>query len=68
MSENIKNSSNEFATLKTTWIKQSRYNLSTNKNNVSREKFGAFSISASVRGSCNKCHQNPWYRDFPGVC
>jgi len=60
MTDNVKHCNTGFATLNTTWIKQPRYSLSTNK--ISKEKFGAFSISAAVRGSCNRCYDNPWYR------
>lgn len=72
MSNNINNyNTSNFATLKTTWIKQTKYNLATDENNSrtvnTHEKFGAFSISAAVKGSCHKCYQNPWYRHVPGV-
>lgn len=55
-----------YNTLKTTWSKQQPYNLST-KNQVSKENFGAFSISAAVRGSCNRFYPNPWYRGQPYI-
>jgi len=54
--------------LKNVWIKQEKYKLAIG----SLEKFGAFSISAAVRGPYNK-YNNPWYRCSPndrysGVC
>jgi hypothetical protein len=52
---------NGYRTLKTTWVKQKPYNLASSVEDV-KENFGAFSISAAVRGSyCNKC-SNPWVR------
>lgn len=54
-----------YANLNQAWIKQPRYNLSTDETSQ-KENFGAFSISAAVRPSscrsCNRGWDNPWYR------
>ena len=57
---------NSYSSLQKTWIEQGRYNLNTS---TTKEKFGAFSISAAIRGSYDRSI-NPWYRGigyYPAV-
>ena len=62
--------SSRYGTLKTTWPEQTKYKFAIDKN---KEKYGSFSISAAVRGECNACWDNPWYKQglrqltYPGV-
>ena len=57
-----------YTRLKKTWAKQKRYTLATDLQvvyTINKEDFGAFSISAAIRGPYNRCN-NPWYRDSYG--
>lgn len=53
-------SNSGFYTLQNTWKLQKPYNLGKVVD-TKIEKFGAFSISAAVRGSYDRSI-NPWYR------
>ena len=57
MSSNYRDTTG-YGTLKTTWVKQTKYTLSTS----TKEKFGAFSISAAVRPPYSHQWANPWTR------
>jgi hypothetical protein len=51
---------NGYRTLKTTWVKQNKYNLASSVD--VKENFGAFSIRAAVRGPHSNKWANPWTR------
>ena len=59
MSSNCCNTTG-YGTLKTTWVKQTGYTLATTPK--TKENFGAFSISASVRPPYSRQWANPWTR------
>ena len=52
----------EYAKINNLYKRQSNYILSYN---TQKENFGAFSISAAVRGGCGGGCANPWYRGSP---
>ena len=59
-----------YETMKTTWVKQKKYTLSTTP--ITKEMFGAFSISAAVRPPYSNSRQwsNPralQEKCYPGV-
>lgn len=56
-----------YATLKETWVKQGKCSFNPVKPENTKEKYGAFSISAAVRGSYSNNWANPWERQ-PSCC
>ena len=64
MSYNCCNKSG-YSTIKTTWVKQEKYTLTSYKT---KENYGAFSISSGIRG-LNNHWINPTYiqASYPGV-
>jgi len=60
-------SSSSYITLKQTWTTPETWVKPTADDQVVKEDFGAFSISAAVRGSyCPHCGRRK-YEDIPGV-